>query len=625
MLTAQVPPRRVALRALSFALKYRRQLFLSVVALVGRSACNLLVPLIPRELIDWAIPQKRIGLSLMLGASILVLSLLDGMFGVFQRWLVSTVGEGMVRDLRVALYSKYQRRSVSSLSTQKLGDGLSKLNNDVLGAQSVVMLAIGWLTTAALALAIIVTMAIMEWRLTILSAAVGPLLIVSSRLMSKRQRALSAEVLDANGALTAIAADTLNIAGALTVRACNRTEHELRRFDNAATRVCAGVIRRNLVNASFFAIAGGITAAGVAFVYGVGAVLAVRGAVTIGTIVAFVSYLNSLYSVLRELGNGPSDIVAALVSFERVFTVLDQPDDREDTATCEELPMLRGAVTVQDVCFAYEQPPLALQVAGEGKSASKADFPTQGGTAALALDHVSFAAQPGEMLAIVGESGSGKTTLSYLVSGLMTPSGGRILIDGHDSNEITRRSLYAQIGLVTQDPYLFHDTIEANIRYANPDASRSRLEDAARAANIHHCILGLPRGYQTVVGERGYCFSGGEKQRIALARVFLKDPAILILDEATSQLDAESEAAIENALSISFGGKTRIVIAHNFRTVFKADSVLVLKNGRVAEAGTHASLLRLRGTYYQMFVAQSASTQVALPPTPTIAMEVEAG
>jgi ATP-binding cassette subfamily B protein len=429
---------------------------------------------------------------------------------------------------------------------------------------------------------------------------------------------IAREQMQVNAQMNAMVNETLNIGGALLVKLFGRRQQEVQRFDERAVRVRDMGIQRVMLGTSLFAIIGLVSAVGLALVYGIGGYFVIQQAFTIGTIVAFGTYLTSLYGALQGLANAPVEFATSVVSFERVFEVIDLPQDIPEKPDAHELRDVKGELVFEDVCFMYEvkEESLLRDVARYGRmdavdavlsGASKQPAAeAMPGTQAreTALEGISFRVQPGQLVALVGPSGAGKTTLTYLVPRLYDPNTGRVLLDGHDLRDVTLESLSAQVGMVTQETYLFHDTIRTNLMYARLDATQEELEAAARTANIHDFIMGLPEGYDTIVGERGYRLSGGEKQRIALARVILKNPRILVLDEATSHLDSESEAYIQEALKTVMQQRTSIVIAHRLSTILAADLILVLDRGRIVEQGSHADLLEQGGLYASLYHTQ---------------------
>ncbi len=499
----------------------------------------------------------------------------------------------------------------------------------MVGAQNAISNTIvNIITNLVQAAALLIVMGLMEWRLTVIAVLILPLFILVARRLGKHLRGITRQQMEANAQMNANMNETLNIGGALLVKLFGRTPLEVDRFSTRAAQVRDLGVRRAVMSSVFFVIVGLLSAVGTALVFGLGGYLVIQGAFTIGTIVAFGAYLGSLYAALQGLANAPVEFATSVVSFERVFEVIDLPLEIEDRSGAVVLRDARGALELQDVTFRYEVDPSQLLKAvprlGQmqdvmvfsggpgGPPGAPAPVAGNGQAGAVpasqarenALEHVSFQAEAGQLVALVGPSGAGKTTLTYLIPRLYDPTEGRILFDGHDLRDVTLESLAAQVGMVTQETHLFHDTIRANLVYARLDATQAQLEAAARAANIHDFIVGLPNGYETVVGERGYRLSGGERQRLALARVILKNPRLLVLDEATSHLDSESEALIQDALKRVMANRTSLVIAHRLSTILAADLILVFDRGRIVERGTHAELLALEGLYTRLYETQ---------------------
>ena len=494
---------------------------------------------------------------------------------------------------------------------------MRRLNNDVVGAQNAISNTIvSILSQLAQVVAVLVTMFVLEWRLTLISLVVGPLFLLVARKLSVRLRDIVRKQLEANASMNALMNETLNIGGIFLVKLFGRQGMETERFTNRANQVRDHGITRARTGSVFVAISGLLVAVGTALVYGLGGYFAISGVFTIGTIVAFSAYLVSLYGAVQGLANAPVDFASSMVSFERVFEVIDLPIEIEEKPDAVELNVVKGEISFDNVTFAYEAGDeqflsdvrrygsidSVTTTLSEGAAEPEEDHRSQ--ARGNALEEVSFHVKPGQLTALVGPSGAGKTTLTYLIPRLYDPTSGSIKIDGTDLRNFKIDSLSRQIGMVTQETYLFHDTIRTNLLYARLDATQEELEEACKAANIHDFIREMPDGYDTVVGERGYRLSGGEKQRLSIARVILKDPRILVLDEATSSLDSESEALIQEALGRVMHQRTSIVIAHRLSTILAADLILVIDRGRIVERGTHAELLELNGLYASLYHTQ---------------------
>ena len=614
-------------RVMNYARPYLWMIIGMLLITLVTSGLSLLNPLILRDLIDRTLPGKDLYRLGWLVAALLAIPLVNGGLNVLLRQLNARVGEGVVYDLRTGLFAHLQRMSLGFYTHTKVGELISRFNNDVVGAQSAISNTfVNIVTSLIQAVAVLAVMFTLEWRLTLISVAILPFFLVAGRRLGNRLRDVARQQMDLNAKMNAVLNELLNISGALLVKLFGRTDQEDARFSSRAADVRESGVRRAVTGTLFFVSIGLLSSIGMALVYGVGGYLVIKSTLTIGTIVALGAYLGSLYGSLQSLTNAPVDFATSMVSFERVFEVLDLPHEIAEKPQALVLEKVRGVLEFERVGFRYtvEEKNLLKNVRRFGQmqdvravlSGEDTEKPRNGGSPEEpgpevhtqareeVLEQISFRADPGSLVALVGPSGAGKTTMTYLIPRLYDPTAGRILIDGHDLRDVTLSSLTDQIGMVTQEVYLFHDTIRVNLLYAREAASQAEVVEAARAANIHDFVMGLPNGYETIVGERGYRLSGGEKQRLALARVILKDPRILVLDEATSSLDSESETLIQDALKRVMAGRTNIVIAHRLSTIQAADQILVMDRGRIVERGTHTDLLGQRGLYARLYETQ---------------------
>ncbi len=613
----QAPPeidRALIKRVLSYARSYRLQLVIVLATIVVISLLTLVPPLLMRRLIDDAIPSGDLTLVTWLGLAMIAVPLINGVVGVAQRRASASMGEGIIYDLRRELFAHLQGMSLGFFTNTKTGELMSRLNSDVVGAQQAVTST--FVTLAANTFTVLATVFIMmrlEWRLTLLAISILPLFLYASRKVGARLRVVRRQQMDANAQMNSVMQETLSVSGALLVKLFGRADEEGNRFGTHAADVRDLGVRQATIGRWFFMALGLVSALGTAVTFWLGAVLVINGSLTIGTIVALTAYLGLLYGPLSALSNARVEITTSLVSFERVFEVLDMPIDIAERDDPVVIDPVEGRVRFDDVWFTYDDSNHAgLESVRRfsWRDSGRLDEVQRRASTGWALEGISLEVEPGETVALVGPSGAGKTTLTYLVPRLYDVSKGTVSIDGVDVRDLSLDTIAHGVGVVTQETYLFHDTIEANLRYAKPDATIQELRDAAEAANILEFIDSLSDGLATRVGERGYRLSGGEKQRVAIARVILKNPSVLILDEATSHLDAVSEALVQEALEGIMKLRTSLVIAHRLSTVVAADKILVIEGGRMVESGTHSELLAADGVYTQLFQTQFRDAEV---------------
>ncbi len=593
--------RGVIRRALGFAGKYRGRVIAFLVATIAGSAIAIVPPLLFRALIDDVLPRRDHGGLAVIATLAVLVAFGMAALSLAARWFSSRVGEGLIYDLRVRLFDHVQRMPIAFFTRAQTGALISRLNNDVIGAQQAVTGTLGTIVSNVIGVgSILAVMLALQWKLTLLALAVLPLFLIPSKRLGRRLQGLTREQMATNAQMNTLMTERFNVSGALVSKLFGRPDDERDHFGSRAGRVRDIGVRLALFMRVFFVLLGLVAAVGTAVVYYVGGRMVLSDTITIGTLAAFAAYVAQLYTPLSQLANARVDLMTAFVSFERVFEVLDMPHAIRDGSI--QLPSARGLIELDDVGFRYP-------TAGEAGLASLEEgLPPQDETAVpqQVLKGVSFTVQPGRTVALVGPSGAGKTTIAMLIARLYDTSTGTVRIDGHDVRDLTLESLHAAIGIVPQDPHLFHDSIANNLRFAKPDATEQEIAEACRAARIGDLIASLPDAYDTVVGERGYRMSGGEKQRLAIARVLLKNPAIVILDEATSHLDSESESLIQRAFEEALRGRTSLVIAHRLSTVVQADEILCVDSGRIVERGTHAELLAAGGLYSELYETQFA-------------------
>ncbi|MCY3586637.1 MAG: ABC transporter ATP-binding protein [Acidimicrobiaceae bacterium] len=587
-------------RAAALALPYRMMLTGFLAAQLLGALAFLVPPILFGRIIDEAIPAGDRWQLNVLAAIIVAAAFCEAGLSFIERWWSARIGEGLIFDLRVGLYDHVQRMPIAFFTHVQTGSLISRMNNDVIGAQRAFTGTLSSVVSNTIVLATtLVAMLALEWRLTLLALALLPVFIAPTKRVGRRLQALTRQSMEHNAAMNTVMTERLNVAGALLVKLFGRHDIERAGFSRSARTVRDIGVRSALYGRAFFIGLSLVGAVGAAMLYWVGAHLVISGALTVGTLVAMGLMVVRIYMPLTSLTNARVDVMTALVSFERVFAVLDLPNPIDDRSDAVELDSVDGRIELRDVTFTYPAADSQMLLALGGAPATPQQHSDT--AAGPVLDSVSAVIEPGQTVALVGPSGAGKTTLAALIARLYDVDSGAVSIDGHDVRDVTSASLRSHIGVVSQDPHLFHDTIAANLRYARPGATDEELAAVCRAAHIDELIGSLPEGWNTVVGERGYRLSGGEKQRLAIARVLLKHPAIVVLDEATSHLDSENEALVQSALATALAGRTAVVIAHRLSTITDADQILVLDRGRLVEQGRHLELLAAEGLYADLY------------------------
>ena len=587
-------------RVLGLTRPYRAALIGFLVTVVLAAAIGVIPAFLFRALLDDAVGSKNETLVLVLALAAVGVAVANAALGLLQRWYSARVGEGLIYDMRVALFDHVQRLPISFFTRVQTGALMSRMNNDVIGAQQAVTNTIGTVIQNAITLGI--TLAVMfglEWRLTLLTLVVLPAFIIPARRIGRKLQVITRDGFILNASMSNTIAERFNVAGALVVKLFGKQDRERDDFSDRAGQVRDIGVKSAMYTQVLMVALGFVAAVGTAIVYFVGGRMVIDDTISIGTLGALTLLVAQIYSPLTQLTNARVNVLTALVSFERVFEVTDFPALVTEKPGAYDLVDPVGRIEIDHAWFRHPAPAASSLASLEEGMPELETEPSD-----WILRDVSFTVEPGEMVALVGPSGAGKTTTAMLVPRIADVEQGAVRIDGHDVRELTLGSLSAAVGFVMQDPHLFHDTIRANLRYAKPDATDAELEAACRAARIHDLVMSLSDGYDTIVGERGYRMSGGEKQRLAIARVLLKQPAIVILDEATSHLDSESEHAIQRALDAALEGRTAIVIAHRLSTIVNADRILVFDEGAVVEQGTHDELLRANGLYADLYRTQ---------------------
>ena len=587
----------------SFATPYRSSMAIYLSTVVIESILIIITPLVLRELIDKGVLKQNANLVTSLALLVGGLAIFDAGLTLFGRWYSSRIGEGLIYDLRVKVFTHVQRQPIAFFVRTQTGALISRLNSDVIGAQQAFTSTLSGLVSNVVSLVLVAaTMFYLSWQITLAALILVPIFLLPTKWVGRKLQRMTRSTMQLNAEMSSTMTERFNVSGALLVALFGRPRVESEYFAAKARRVADNGIQIALFNRLFFTSLTLIASVATAMVYGIGGHLSINGSLSLGTLLALTTLLTRLYGPLTALSSVRVDVMTALVSFERVFEVLDLQPSIKDEPGATPIQKAPPHIAFQDVHFGY---PAAADVSLASLEAVAKPETYTGGEI---LKGISFDVKPGEMVALVGPSGAGKTTITSLLPRLYDVTAGSIKVDGRDLRSITLESLRELVGVVTQDAHLFHDSIEANLRYAQPDATEEEMVDACKGAQIWELIQSLPDGLDTVVGDRGHRLSGGEKQRIAIARLLLKDPGIVILDEATAHLDSENEAAVQQALGSALSGRTSIVIAHRLSTIREAHQILVIDNGEIVARGTHDSLMKDLGLYRELYELQFSNS-----------------
>ncbi|WP_328532314.1 ABC transporter ATP-binding protein/permease [Nocardioides sp. NBC_00368] len=592
-------PKGTVKRVVSYAGPHRTLIGTFLLFTVFDAALVVVTPLLTQRLIDDGVLAKNLSLVIWLAAAMAIVAVVDMAFGVVSGWLSTRIGEGLIFDLRTQVFGHVQRQSLAFFTRAQTGALVSRLNTDVLGAQRAFTSTLSNSVSNLISVFVVgAAMLVLSWQVTLMCVALFPILFLTSRWVGRRLAGLTREQMDGNAALATTMTERFNVGGALLLKLFGRREEEDAAFAQRADVVRRLGIRIALLTRLFGATMQMVPALATALVYGFGGWMVIRGDVTLGTLTALGLLLVRLLGPLQALSNVRIDVMTALVSFDRVFEVLDLPSLIKEKPDAVEVPADAASVRFRHVAFTYprsdEVSLASLETIARPESREVREV----------LTDIDFVAEPGEMVALVGPSGAGKSTITHLIARLYDVRAGSVEVGGLDVRDVTLESLEAAVGYVTQDAHMFHDTVRGNLLYARPGATDEEIWAALEAAQVAGVIKGLPDGLDTVVGDRGYRLSGGERQRLAIARLLLKAPHIVVLDEATAHLDSESEAAVQTALDAALAGRTSIVIAHRLSTIRAADRILVIESGRVVESGTHESLLADGGLYAELYETQ---------------------
>jgi ATP-binding cassette, subfamily B, bacterial len=596
-------------RVFRYARPYRLQLTLFLVATCLDALITVVNPLLLREIIDRGISRGDARLVTVLAIAVGSVAMFDAFLGFVIRWYSARLGQNLIYDLRTEVFAHVQRQPIAFFTRAQTGSLVSRLNSDVVGAQQAITSTLSGVLSNALSLIVIlVTMFYLSWQISLIAVLLIPLFIFPAKAIARRLQRLTRESMQLDAALGSMMTERFNVAGAMLVKLFGRPREESDVFGERAARVRDIGVVTALYGQVFVISVTLVASLASAIVYGIGGNLVVNGEFRLGTLVALAALLNRVYGPIGQLSNVQVNVMTALVSFDRVFEVLDLKPLIEDKPAAVALPRACAGETAPDITFGQVsfRYPTAAEVSLASLESIALRVPERSDAGAGVLHEISFQAPAGRLTALVGPSGAGKTTITHLVARLYDPGSGSVRIGGYDLRDVTLESLHNVVGVVSQDAHLFHDTIRSNLLYSRPGATELELVDACKAAQIWDLISALPDGLDTVVGDRGYRLSGGEKQRVALARLLLKAPSVVVLDEATAHLDSESEAAVQRALKTALAGRTSLVIAHRLSTVREADQILVISGGRVAERGGHEELLAAGGLYAELYRTQFA-------------------
>jgi ATP-binding cassette subfamily B protein len=586
-------------RIFSFARPYRTNIFIYLATVVVDAGLIVATPLLLKRLIDDGVIPKDPSVVTNLAILVGLLAIADAGINMLGRYFSSRIGEGLIYDLRSLVFAHVQKQSIAFFTRTQTGALISRINSDVIGAQQAFTATLSGVVSNVVSLFLVtITMLILSWQITIFSLLLLPVFLIPTKWVGRRLQSLTRESFGVNAEMSSTMTERFNVSGAMLVALYGEPDREREYFRSRARRVADIGIKMAMLNRLFFIALTSVAAIATAFAYGIGGHLAIKGGVTVGTLLAITALLARLYGPLTALSNVRIDVMTSLVSFERVFEVLDLEPMVKSRENAVVLKTTEPRIEFKNVNFSY---PRAEEISlASLESAAKAETVQSG----QVLRDLSFVAAPGTMTALVGPSGAGKTTISALLPRLYDVTDGSISIDGHDIRDLTLESLRDSIGVVMQDAHLFHETIAENLRYAKQDATEEEMMQACKSAQIWNLIASLPNGLETMVGERGHRLSGGEKQRLAIARLLLKSPAVVILDEATAHLDSENEQLVHAALQTALKGRTSIVIAHRLSTVRDADQILVLEKGAIIERGTHDELVAKGGLYSELYNRQ---------------------